>query len=158
MSNLQVAITGAGGLIGQALVSRLADEGYRVLRLVRRAPSGEDEAQWHPRDGLTEPKALAGTEVVFHLAGESLSSLRWTAAKKRAIRESRVEGTRALCSSLARMAQPPTTLVVASAVGYYGNRGDALLTEGDAGQRAAPAELPARARGGHEAGGGRHGA
>lgn len=124
-----VAITGAGGLIGAALAADLAATGTRVLRLVRRPARTPDEVQWDPHAGLPDPAALAGAEALVHLAGENLAAGRWTTDRKRSIRTSRIDATSALGSSLARLDRPPAAFLCASAVGFYGSRGDELCTE-----------------------------
>jgi hypothetical protein len=125
---LRVAVTGASGLIGSALVERLRRDGHTVLRLVRRPPRAPDEARWDPDAGATDAQALDGVDAVVHLAGETVAE-RWTEERKRAIRRSRVDATRTLAEALARLAHPPRVLVCASAVGLYGSRGDEPLTE-----------------------------
>jgi uncharacterized protein len=126
-----VAITGSSGFLGSALVSSLRNDGHRVIALVRREPrAGEDALQWDPPSGTIVPLAASLADVVVHLAGESVFGVRWTAAKKRRIRESRVASTRRLTGTLVRLAKPPTLLVCASGVNCYGsNRGDEVLTE-----------------------------
>ena len=127
---LRVAVTGATGLVGAALVSALREAGHRVDRLTRRAPApGSTDVQWDPARGRLDPRALEGVDAVVHLAGEPIAALRWTPAVKARIRESRVDGTRLLAETLARLPRPPRVLVSTSAVGYYGDRGDAALTE-----------------------------
>lgn len=127
---MHVAVTGSSGLIGSALVTVLTQQGHRVTRLVRGPPPpGLDAVRWDPAAGLTEPRGLDGVEAVVHLAGESIVSGRWTASKKAAIRDSRVTGTRRLCESLTRLSVPPRTFICASAIGYYGHRGEERLTE-----------------------------
>jgi hypothetical protein len=90
---------------------------------------GKPEIEWHPNQGQIDGEHLEGFDVVVHLAGESIASGRWTDDKKQKIRDSRVKGTTLLSESLARLSRPPTTFISASAIGYYGNRGDELLTE-----------------------------
>ena len=125
-----VAVSGAGGLIGSALISSLKAGGHRAIPLVRRAPRpGEDTLGWDPSTGSLTPTGSAAIDAVVHLAGESIMGLRWTAEKKRRIRESRVTATRLLVQALIRLPKPPTVLVCASGVGYYGSRGDGVLTE-----------------------------
>lgn len=124
------AVSGAGGLVGSALCQRLAAAGAGVERLVRGTPrDAAAEVQWSPEQGVLQPARLDGVDAVVHLAGESIADGRWTAAKKQRIRDSRVAGTEALCRSLAAMPQRPRTLVCASAIGYYGDRGSEELTE-----------------------------
>ncbi len=128
-----VAVSGATGLVGSAVVAALGRSGYRVKRLVRRPP--RDPAQeifWSVTDKQIDEAALAGVEAVVHLAGENISEGRWTDAKKRRIRDSRVEGTRLLAEAIARLKVPPRVFASASAIGYYGNRGDAVMDESSA--------------------------
>ncbi len=124
-----VAVTGASGLIGGALTRRLTEQGHTVLRLVRRSAAATHEVAWNPAVGVLEPQRLAGTTAVIHLAGENIGAGRWTRRRMDSIRTSRIEGTRALVSSLARLAPPPAALLCASAVGIYGERGDERLEE-----------------------------
>jgi uncharacterized protein len=128
---MQVAITGASGLIGQALARFLTAGGHGVVRLVRRAPRGVDEARWDPHTGTVDAAALPGLDAVVHLAGENIAGGRWTAGRKALLRASRVGPTRLLALALARMESKPKVLVSASAIGYYGNRGDLWVTEND---------------------------
>jgi uncharacterized protein (TIGR01777 family) len=126
---MHILVTGASGLIGSALVSSLSAAGYSVTRLVRRPPqSGEKAVRWDPLTGFIDASALEGLDGVVHLAGESIAE-RWTAAKKVSIRDSRVKGTEVLCEALAQLASPPKVLVSASAIGYYGDRGEEILRE-----------------------------
>jgi uncharacterized protein (TIGR01777 family) len=131
-AGMHVAVTGSAGLIGSALVPSLAAAGHRVTRLVRGRAAGEGQAAWDPAEGIRDPARLEGVEAVVHLAGENIAAGRWTADRKAEIRRSRVEGTRKLCESLARLARPPRALVSASAVGYYGDRGAEALREDSA--------------------------
>ena len=127
---LRVAVTGASGLVGTALVAALRGAGHRVDRLSRRPPSpGSTDVQWDPAQGQLDPRSLDGVDAVVHLAGESIAALRWTAAVKTRIRRSRVDGTRLLSRTLAGLERRPRVLVSASAVGYYGDRGETPLTE-----------------------------
>ncbi|MBZ0158595.1 MAG: TIGR01777 family oxidoreductase [bacterium] len=130
MTQLHVLITGSTGFVGSALVPFLATGGHRVTRLVRATPEhGIAEVQWDPEAGIIDTARLEGLDAVVHLAGENIAAGRWTAEKKVKIRDSRVGGTRLLCDSLAGLKQPPKVLVCASAIGYYGDRGDEVLTE-----------------------------
>lgn len=123
---LHVAVTGASGFIGSLLLPLLTTGGHRVSRLVRRPP-GEGEIQWDPAGQGLAPASLRGVDAVIHLAGENIAG-RWTGARKRAVLESRRKGTRLLAEAIAR-AGGPRILVSASAIGFYGERGDATLTE-----------------------------
>ncbi len=126
----KIAVSGAAGLIGTGVVGRLKNGGQSVIRLVRHAPrSAAGEAQWSTDDGLVNPSRLEGVSGVVHLAGESIAEGRWSAEKKRRIRDSRVNGTEALCRSLAALSRKPGVLVCASAIGYYGDRGETVLDE-----------------------------
>ena len=123
-----VLISGASGLIGSQLAAFLTGGGHRVAALTR-SPSEPGDVVWDPAAGELDPAKLAGFDAVVHLAGESVQG-RWTAAKKRRIRDSRVNGTRLLCEALTQREEPPAVLVCASAIGLYGDRGDETLTEG----------------------------
>lgn len=125
-----IAVTGGGGLIGDALIRHLIQGHHRVTRLVRRA-AGPGEVPWDPVGRRLDPAALEGIDAVIHLAGENVGA-RWTAARKQRIRESRVTGTKLLSETIARLKRPPRVLVSASAVGIYGDRGDETLTEASA--------------------------
>lgn len=129
---LRVAITGASGLIGSTLVPFLTTGGHEVVRLVRRPPRGADEHEWSPAHGLVSPEHLGHVDAVIHLAGEGVASARWTPAVKARIRDSRIGPSSRLAESLARLPQPPATLISASAIGVYGDRGDETLTEASA--------------------------
>jgi uncharacterized protein (TIGR01777 family) len=127
---VHVAVTGSSGLIGSACVTYLTDNGHRVTQLVRRPPKpGVDAVQWEPSTGFIEPRGLDGVDAIVHLAGENIASGRWSARKKADIRDSRVTATRRLCETLAQRSILLQTFVCASAVGYYGHRGDEPLTE-----------------------------
>src|SRR5687768_7132386 len=127
---MKILISGSHGLVGKALIKSLTSDGHEVVRLVRRErAAGAPEIEWHPNEGRIDPHQLEGLDVLVHLAGESIAEGRWTADKKRSIRESRVKGTSLLSNALATLSQPPTLFLSASAIGYYGDRGDELLTE-----------------------------
>jgi uncharacterized protein (TIGR01777 family) len=130
---MKILISGSHGLVGKALVHSLIKDDHEVINLVRRAPqAGAPEVEWHPNQGRLNPQDIEGFDAVVHLAGESIASGRWNDEKKRAIRESRVKGTSLLSQTLAQLSNPPSVFVSASAIGYYGNRGDELLTEASA--------------------------
>ncbi|MDP9394308.1 MAG: TIGR01777 family oxidoreductase [Actinomycetota bacterium] len=125
----KVAVTGASGFIGRALVTDLEGAGHDVLRLVRREPAAPSEVRWDPRGGTVDTAALAGVEAVFHLAGAGIGDHRWTSAYKREILDSRVIGTRTLAAALAGMVTPPRVLVSSSGISYYGDTGNTVVDE-----------------------------
>jgi uncharacterized protein (TIGR01777 family) len=125
---VRIVVTGSSGLIGRALVTRLTALGHETVVLVRRAP-GRGEARWDPSGGQIDAGALEGAGAVVHLAGTGIGDSRWTAARKEIILHSRVDSTTLLSTTLAAMTHPPAVLVSASAIGYYGDRGDEELTE-----------------------------
>jgi uncharacterized protein (TIGR01777 family) len=126
---MKILVTGSHGLVGSALAKVLKRDGHQVFALVRRPPRSDSEFEWYPDDGELPLGQLEGLEAVVHLAGESIAQGRWTAEKKQRIRDSRVMGTELLSKSLAQLNQPPKILINASAIGYYGDRGDEILTE-----------------------------
>ena len=127
---MKVLISGSHGLVGKALISSLVEDGHEVVRLVRGGHTlGQLEIEWHPNQGRIDAQRLEGFDVVFHLAGESIASGRWTDQKKRTIRDSRTKGTSLLSETIAQLSRPPAVFISASAIGYYGNRGDKELTE-----------------------------
>jgi uncharacterized protein (TIGR01777 family) len=127
---LRVAVTGASGMIGAALTAFLTSGGHEVVPLVRRAVRpGERAIAWHPERGTIDAAALEGFDAVVNLAGANVGEGRWTPVRKELLRRSRTEGTALLSRTLAALARPPRVLVSASAVGYYGDRGDEPLTE-----------------------------
>lgn len=128
---MKIAITGSTGLLGEALVASLKSNGHEVVRVVRSAP-GMGEVGWDPSAGKIDADGLAGIDAAVHLAGENIASGRWNAARKKRILDSRVNGTRLFCETLADLRPKPKTLVSASAIGYYGDRADQALTESDA--------------------------
>lgn len=115
---MKILVSGSHGLVGKALINSLTSDGHEIMPLVRNKP--------------LDPSTLEGIEVVVHLAGEPIASSRWSDEKKRAIRESRTKGTVALSQTLAQLSRPPAVFLSASAIGYYGNRGDEVLTENSA--------------------------
>lgn len=125
---MKILVTGATGLVGNALVPLLAGGGHEVVHMGRSAPEAGD-VRWDPEGGVLDAGALEGLDAVVHLAGENIATGRWTAEKKRRIRDSRVRGTRLLAETLAGLERPPGVLVSASAIGFYGDRGDEELTE-----------------------------
>jgi uncharacterized protein (TIGR01777 family) len=126
---MKILVSGSHGLVGKALINSLTSDGHEIIRLVRNKASAVGEIEWHPDQGMLDAASLEGLDAVVHLAGESIASSRWSEDKKRAIRDSRVKGTALLSESLARLTHPPSVFVSASAIGYYGNRGDEVLTE-----------------------------
>ena len=126
---MRVAITGASGLIGSALVPHLRSHGHEVLRLVRRLAAAPDEISWDPTAGTVDLEALAGVDGVVHLAGAGVGDHRWTESYKREILQSRVQGTSTIARAMAALDPKPRALVCGSAIGYYGNRGDTPLDE-----------------------------
>lgn len=126
---MDIAITGSSGLIGTALTTSLEHDGHRVVRVVRRDPSGPDEIAWDPDAGRLDPTDLAGLDAVVHLAGEGIADRRWTDAQKRRIEQSRVRGTELIARALADASDGPRVLVSGSAIGYYGDRGKEVLHE-----------------------------
>jgi hypothetical protein len=126
---MSIAVTGASGLIGSALVPALRARGDEVVRLVRRAPSAPDEVRWDPRSGDVDLAGLAGIQGIVHLAGAGVGDKRWTDAYKAEIRDSRVQGTTTIAKAAAALDPKPAVLVCGSAIGYYGDTGDRIVTE-----------------------------
>lgn len=130
---MRVALSGASGLIGSALAAELRGAGHDVARLVRPpAVPGPGDVAFDPEARRMDARALEGVDAVFHFGGENIASGRWTARQKERIRESRVEGTTLIARTLAGLSRKPALLAVASAVGFYGDRGDEVLHEGSA--------------------------
>ena len=129
---MKILIGGSHGLVGTALIKLLEAQGHEIFRLVRHAPNSKTEVEWSPDRYSIALARIEGFDAVVNLAGESIAEGRWTNDKKRRIRESRVKGTKLLGDALANLTVPPKTFVCASAIGYYGNRGDELLTEASA--------------------------
>ncbi len=128
---MRVAVSGSTGLVGSALVEKLVSDGYDVVRLVRPTTrsANPSDVRWDPKTGAIDQAALEGVDAVVHLAGETISALRWTREKRRRIRESRVRGTDTLARAIAGLSRKPLVLVCAGATGYYGDRGDEVLDE-----------------------------
>ena len=126
---MKILISGASGLIGSALKTALSARGDRVLSLTRRNTHNTDEITWDPSSDTLDPSRLTNIDGIIHLAGENIASRRWTAAQKARIRDSRVQGTTLLAQALASISPPPKVFISASAIGYYGNRNDEILTE-----------------------------
>ncbi len=124
---MKVAVTGASGLIGSALVSELENRGDQVLRIGRTARQ-EGDIVWDPMEGTLDPSLIEAVDAVVNLAGETIEG-RWTAKKKKKILESRVKGTQLLSQTFQRLDTPPKIFVSSSASGFYGDRGEEILTE-----------------------------
>jgi uncharacterized protein (TIGR01777 family) len=128
---MRFLISGAGGLIGSALGARLTAAGHAVVPLVRegsRPPAG-GHVWWDPERGTIDARGVEGFDAVVHLAAENLAARRWSAAQKRRIERSRVLGTQTLVTALVAAERPPATLVSASAIGWYGDRGEEEVDE-----------------------------
>lgn len=126
---MKILIGGSHGLVGSALIKSLESQGHEIFRLVRHAPGSKTEVEWSPDRYSIALARLEGFDAAVNLAGESIAEGGWTDEKKRRIRESRVKGTKLLGDALANLTVPPKTFICASAIGYYGNRGDEILTE-----------------------------
>ena len=127
---MKILVSGSHGLVGSALVPALEGKGHPVVRLVRGvSPAAGPQVDWDPEGGRLDPASLAGFEAMVHLAGENIAARRWSEAQKARIRESRVKGTRLLCETFATLPLPPKVLIAASAIGFYGDRGDEALGE-----------------------------
>jgi len=140
---MNILVSGSTGLVGTALIPALTAGEHEVVRLVRsksRSPSKE-LIGWDSEANYIDAAGLEGLDAVVHLAGESIASGRWNTLKKARMRDSRVRGTRLLCEALAHAAKPPSVLICASAIGFYGDRGDELLTESSPGGKGFLAEV-----------------
>lgn len=136
---MRILVSGSTGFVGTALIEALEGQGHQIARLVRpvsaqksasgsRAPS----VAWDPAAGQFDAASAEGADALVHLAGASIADGRWTDARKQLLRTSRIDATRQLFGALAKLQRPPRVIVAASAIGYYGNRGDELLTEASA--------------------------
>lgn len=126
---MELVVSGASGFIGSALVPALRGAGHEVRRLVRRTTAAPDEVEWDPDRGTIDRDALRGIEGAIHLAGEGIGERRWSDEQKRRILESRTRGTALLAATLAALEPRPRVLLSGSAVGFYGDRDDEVLTE-----------------------------
>ncbi|MGQ0569226.1 MAG: NAD-dependent epimerase/dehydratase family protein, partial [Armatimonadota bacterium] len=124
-----VLIAGGSGLIGQSLTGALQSQGVELRRLARRRPARSGEFMWDPARGALDHRALEGADAVVNLAGRSIASGRWTRRARAEILDSRVQSTRLLVEAIGKMTRRPAVLMSASAIGYYGDRGDEVLTE-----------------------------
>jgi hypothetical protein len=130
LRRVQVVVTGSSGLIGRALCSLLTRNGHNVVRVVRRpVRPGELAVSWDPEAGTIDPTGLEGADAVVHLAGAGIGDRRWSEVRKRILVESRIRSTALLAAALAGLDHRPRVLVSASAIGFYGDRGDEVLRE-----------------------------
>ncbi|PPK95329.1 hypothetical protein CLV92_106150 [Kineococcus xinjiangensis] len=129
---MKIVVSGASGLIGTALVDHLRAHGHGVLRLVRRPPRAADEIGWNPGAGLLDPRSLRGVQAAVSMSGAGVSDRRWTRGYRDVILRSRVDSTATLARALAALDPVPEVFVSGSAIGYYGHRGDEVLTESSA--------------------------
>ena len=127
----KIAITGASGLIGNALVGHLKAEGHHVLKLVRRSPINSEEVQWDPTSGYVDLEALEGVDAIIHLAGAGVGDKRWSAKYRSEILNSRLLGTTAIANAVTQLR--PEVFISASAIGWYGETGNRAVTEDDRG-------------------------
>ncbi|MEP7213546.1 MAG: TIGR01777 family oxidoreductase [Acidobacteriota bacterium] len=127
---MKILITGASGLIGKALQASFRQKGYEMLLASRKEPKNANEIKWDLENGFADASKLEGVEAVVHLAGENVSGgLRWSDEKKKAIRDSRVIGTRSVVDAMAAMNVKPKVFIASSAIGFYGDRADEVMTE-----------------------------
>ncbi len=127
--SMRIAVTGASGLVGTALIPYLRGQGHGVLRLVRRSATQADEVSWEPRTGQVDLPALQGVDAVIHLAGAGVGDHRWTPAYKQEILQSRLYGTQTIAKAVATL--QPRVFLSASAIGWYGDTGQRIVTEVD---------------------------
>jgi uncharacterized protein (TIGR01777 family) len=130
LTPMKILVSGSHGLVGKALTHSLTGDSHEVVRLVRSEHNfGSPEVEWYPDQGRIDAAHLEGSEAVIHLAGDNIAGGRWTTEKKHKIRESRIQGTTLLSETVASLSRPPSVFISASAIGFYGNRGDEVLTE-----------------------------
>ncbi len=129
---MKILITGASGLVGTELQKSFAEKGYEMLLASRSEPKNETYVRWSIEEGFAEPEKLEGIDAVVHLAGENVSGLRWSDEKKKAIRDSRVLGTRNVVDAISKLKNKPKVFVASSAIGFYGERGDEEVNESSA--------------------------
>ena len=134
---MKILVTGSSGLVGTALCKSLRADGHTVLRLTRSGSAQQpgllkEEIRWEPPTGSLDLAAMEGSDALVHLAGASIAQGRWTPARKETLRSSRVDTTRHLVGGIAKLQRKPRIFVCASAIGYYGDRGDETLTESSA--------------------------
>ncbi|HEY6442571.1 MAG TPA: TIGR01777 family oxidoreductase [Candidatus Acidoferrales bacterium] len=131
---MKILISGASGLVGKALARKLQEDGHTIARLVR--PGGKSSPEdifWDPMAATVDAPAMEGFDAVIHLSGASIAEARWNPERKAVLRSSRIDSTRVLVDTLSGLKQKPRVFLCASATGYYGNRGDELLTESSEG-------------------------
>lgn len=124
-----ILVSGSSGFIGSALCAFLSTAGHTVIRLVRRSPRDSRERTWDPEREVLEPSVFDGVDVVIHLGGESIVGHRWTPEYKQRILESRTKSSALLCKTIAHLERKPEVVIMASAIGYYGDSGDTLVDE-----------------------------
>jgi uncharacterized protein (TIGR01777 family) len=136
---MRILVSGSTGFLGTALVETLEGQGHSIARLVRPGTSQKSVAgtraesvSWDPVAGQLDAAGAEGADALIHLAGASIAGGRWNASRKELLRTSRIDATRHLIGALAKLQRPPRVIVAASAIGYYGNRGDETLTEASA--------------------------
>ena len=127
----KIGVTGASGLIGSALVAQLKNDGYQVLKIVRRPARTADEVSWNPVKGEIDLQSLEGVDAVFHLAGAGVGDKRWSAAYRSEILNSRLLGTTTIATACEEL--QPAVFISASAIGYYGETGNRSVTEAERG-------------------------
>jgi len=126
---MRILLSGASGLVGSALQIHLRAEGHKIYRLVRNPPRSAQEIFWNPESGLLDTPSIENFDACIHLSGENIGEGRWTAEKKKRLRESRILSTQTLVKKFLSLKKPPSHFLCASAVGFYGDRGDETLDE-----------------------------